>query len=1049
MRKSLQWNAILALVLCLLAGSAMAQERTISGKVVSGEDGSALPGVNVVVKGTTNGTVTDADGNYRVGASGSNLVLVFSFIGLQTQEVSVGERSTVDLTMAADVTQLAEIVVTGQGIEKDTRSLGYATQNVNGSALAQKSEVNVLNTLQGKVAGVNIVGASGAPGSSTSITIRGLTSFGNTSNQPLIVVDGIIFGNNVDGGSSVFTYQPSNRLADIAPENIESINILKGPAAAALYGSRAGSGAIIITTKSGKRLGGKTEVTFTSSYNMQKVYGFPVMQEQYGQGTNNDFNNTSGNSWGPAFEGGPSTVTTLQGVTVPYQAYPDNIKNFFNTGTIFQNGLTIASGNADNNVSLSVSNSEQDGVIPNSEFGRTSIQFGGSTKMKGGWSLNSSITYVHTTTQGNPQGNGGSALGQITRVPVSYDLNGMPFSDVNGRSIYYSTSQNHPLWSTANEVAKSAVDRIFGLVKIGYNVTDWLNVSYRITGDVYNDRRKITYQIGSNRNATGRITEDIYYNSELNGDLMITASKDNLFMEGLNANLLLGNNINQRQSQNSYVDGQTMAIPFFNNISNTSVLTGSGESSTLRRLVGYYGQLSLSYRNWAFLELTGRGDQSSTLPTSSNLYFYPSVSTSIVLTDALGFQNDILSSVKIRASAAKVGKDAPPYQLNSVYVASGYGNNVASVSFPIAIGTSLNGFTPSTRIGNQNLTPEFVKSYDGAVVLGLLNNRINVDVGYFYTRSENQIFNVAVSYTSGYATQTTNIGLMTNKGWEGVLNANVLKIGDFSWDISANYTRIRNNVVEITPDDIQNENSAIPGQSNFVGMIPSIWEGQPLGVIVGNAMARNADGELIVNSTTGLYATSVGGKIIATPQQNWLGGVTNTFSYKGIVLSVLFDTRQGGQYLSFGNIDMKNNGELLQTAASRELPRVLPGVLEVKDGAGNVTGYTPNNIQMSAQSYWAALGGLGSEAGIYDATVYRLRELSLSYNLPVAWFSRTPIKGITLGVSGRNLWFYAPGTPSDPEINTQGAANGGTAQGIDQSGAYNTRNFGGNLRLTF
>ena len=1035
---------MLALVFCLLAGPAMAQERTISGRIVSGEDGSALPGVNVVIKGTTNGTVTDADGNYRIAASGSNIVLVFSFIGLQTQEVSAGDRSVVDVTMASDVTQLAEIVVTSQGIEKDTRSLGYATQNVAGSSLAQKSEVNVLNTLQGKVAGVNIVGASGAPGSSTSIVIRGLTSFGGTSNQPLIVVDGVIFANNVDGGTSVFTYQPSNRLADIAPENIESINILKGPAAAALYGSRAGAGAIIITTKSGKRLGGKTEVTFTSSYNVQNVYGFPKLQEQYGQGTNNDFINSSGNSWGPAFEGGPATVTTLQGVSVPYQAYPNNVKEFFDQGSIFQNGLTVASGNADNNVSLSISQTGQKGIIPNSLFDRTSVQFGGSSKMKSGFSLSSSVSYVHTKQQGNPQGNGGSALGQITRIPVSYDLNGMPFQDANGRSIYYSTAQNHPLWSTANEVFTSNVDRIFGYVKLGYNITDWLNVSYRATADVYTDRRKITYQIGSNRNSTGRVTEDVYYNSELNGDLMITASKDNLFMEGLNANLLLGHNVNQRQSQNTYADGQTMSIPFFNNVSNTSVLTGSGESSTLRRLIGYYGQISLSYNNWAFVELTGRGDQSSTLAPGNNLYFYPSISGSVVLSDALGIQNNILSSLKVRASAAKVGKDAPTYQLNSVYVASGYGNNVASVTFPIAIGGSLNGFTPSTRIGNQNLTPEFVKSYDGALVFGLFNNRVNLDVGYFYTRSENQIFNVAVSYTSGYATQTTNIGLMTNQGWEGLLNAQVLKLGDFTWDLSANFTRIRNVVEEITPDAIENENSAIPGNSNFIGMIPSIWEGQPLGVIVGNAMARNPNGELLVNPATGLYATSVGGKIIANPQNDWLMGITNTFSYKGVVLSALFDTRQGGQILSFGNIDLKNNGNLYQTVHDRDMPRVLPGVIDNGDGT-----YRQNNIQLSAQQYWPALGGLGTEAGVYDATVYRFRELSLGYTLPAKWFAKTPISSINIGVSGRNLWFFAPGTPSDPELNTQGAANGGANQGLDQNGAPNTRNFGGNLRISF
>ncbi|HMJ71009.1 MAG TPA: SusC/RagA family TonB-linked outer membrane protein [Cyclobacteriaceae bacterium] len=1047
MRKILQWRSVLTVLLALTAGLAFAQDRTVSGRITSADDGSGLPGVNVVVKGTSNGTVTDADGNYKLSLSTTNPTLTFSFIGLLTQEIAVGERNIVDVSMTSDVTQLSEIVVTGQAIEKDQKAIGYANQNVQGNQLSQRSEINVLNTLQGKVAGVNIVGASGAAGASTSIMIRGVTSFGNTSNQPLIVVDGIIFNNSVDGGTSVFTSQPTNRLNDIAPENIESINILKGPAAAALYGSRAGAGAIVITTKSGKRLNGKTEVTLTSSVTTQNAYGLPKFQNQYGQGTNNDFINNSTNSWGPAFDGGPETVQTLQGNTVPYQAYPDNVQDFFKTGRVLSNGVSIMSGNADNNVSLSVNSSLTDGIVPNSSFDRNSFQFGGSSKMKSGFSLASSMTYVHTKQVANPQGNGGSALGQMTRIPRSYDLLGMPFEDANGKSLFLSTTQNHPLWSTKNEVSTSNLDRVFGFVKAAYNITDWLNVTYRVTGDVYNDRRKIVYQIGSNRNATGRITEDIYYASEFNGDLMINASKDNLFIEGFNANLLLGHNINQRQTQNAYVDGQTMAIPFFTNVSNTSVFTSSGESKSLRRLIGYYGQLSVSYKNWAFLEMTARGDQSSTLPAANNLYFYPAVSASVVLSDALGIQSDILSSLKLRASAAKVGKDASTYLLNSLYVSSGYGNNVASVSFPIAIGGSQIGFTPSTRIGNQNLTPEFVKSYDGAVVVGLFKNRINLDLGYFYTRSENQIFNVAVSYTSGFATQTTNIGLMTNKGIEAVLNAQVLRIGDFSWDISANYTRIRNKVVQLTPDDIENENSAIPGNSNFVGMIPSLWEGQPFGVVVGSAMTRNDNGDLLVNPNTGAYVAATGGKIIANPQPNFLLGVTNTFSYKGIVLSALFDTRQGGQFLSFGNIDLRTGGSLEQTAVAREMPRILPGVIDNGDGT-----FRPNNIQISSQAYWGGatgLGGLGSESGIFDATVYRFRELSLSYGLPKKWYQGTPITSINLGISGRNLWFFAPGSPSDPEVNTQGAANGGGTQGIDQNGAPNTRNFGANLRVVF
>ena len=1037
MRKHLLFRCVLLLCLSFSALAAWAQERTVTGKV-SSDDGFPLPGVNVVVKGTSNGTITDSNGSYSISAPASGATLVFSFVGFTTQEVEVGAKALIDVQLATDVTQLSEIVVTAQGIERDQRSLGYALQSVSGNNLAQRSEPNVLNSLQGKVAGVNIVGASGAPGSSTNINIRGITSFSG-SNQPLIVVDGIIFSNAVNNTqNTLFGSQPSNRLADIAPENIESINILKGPAAAVLYGSRASAGAIVITTKSGKRLSGKTEVTFTSSVNFQNVYGLPKFQNDYGQGVNNDFNNVSNNSWGPAFGGSLTQVTTLQGETVPYEAYPDNVRDFYRQGRIIQNGLSLASGDQDNNFSMTISSTLQEGIVPFTEFNRNNFQVGGNTKLKNGLKVNSSVSYVRTEQIGVPGGNGGSAFGQLTRIPRSYDLIGRPYKDALGKSIYFLTTQNHPLWSAEYEQFKGVVDRVFGNFTLGYDVRDWLNISYRVTADTYFDRRKVVSNIGSARAPLGSIIVDNYFNSELNGDLMITAAKDNLFLEGLNVSALLGQNINSRNFQNSFVSAATLTIPFFENPSNASVFTGSGESVTRRRLLGYYGQLNFAYKNYLFLELTGRVDQSSTLPKNTNSYFYPAVSASFVPTEAFAIESDILSYVKVRASAAKVGRDADPYLLNSVYTSAGFGNNVASITFPISVGSAnIPGFTPSTRIGSNDLTPEFVTSYEGGINLGFLNNRIGLDLGYFYTESKNQIFNVAVSNSSGFDTRTTNVGLMTNKGWEAVLTGTPVKVGDFQWEVAVNFTRIRNRVVRIAEGV---DNTTITGNS-FIGISPSIKEGQPYGVIIGTANARNPEGEFLVNPATGLFVPGIAGQVIANPQPDWLAGVNNTFTYKSITLSALFDIRYGGDIYSFGMVDLRSNGSLALTGNDRELPRVLPGVIDNGDGT-----YRPNNIQISAQSYWGGLGGLASESAVFDATVYRLREISLSYNLPSKWFSKTPIGNMSLGVSGRNLWFFAPGFPADPEINTQGAGN---IQGLDLNGPPNTRNFGANLRITF
>jgi TonB-linked SusC/RagA family outer membrane protein len=1020
----------------LLSGHLYAQS-TVSGKVTDG-DGSPIPGTTVAVKGGTTGTTTDQNGTYSLSVP-PNSTLVFSFVGFQTREIPVNNQSVLNVTLQPGVNQLSEVVITAQGIERDKRSLGYAVQSLNGDVVSQRSEPNLLNTLQGKLAGVNIGSSSGSPGASTNINIRGITSF-NGSNQPLIVVDGIIFNNDTDNTqNTLFGSQPANRLNDIAPENIESINILKGPAAAVLYGSRASAGAIVITTKSGRTQKGKTEVTVTSSFNVQEATGLPKLQNEYGQGTQNNYVPTTTASWGPRFgTPGFETVTNTQGEVVPYQVYPNPFEEFFQTGTILQNGVSLASGNIDDNYIVSVNNMMQTGIIPNSKFNRTNVSIGGNRKLTNGVKVGGTLTYVKSQQRNTTMGNGGSALGQLTRIPRSFDFAGRPYQNALGRSIYYSQTQNHPFWSTENEFLTSNVDRVFGNLKVGYDITKWLNVTYRVTADTYMDRRRLTLRNGSSRAPQGQIVEDAIFRSELNGDLLITAQKSNFLLEGLDATLLLGQNLNQRDFQNQTVSAESLTIPRFDNVSNGSVFTNSAESRTRRRLVGHYGQLSLGYNQYLFLELSARVDQSSTLPQGNNAYFYPSAAVSFVPTEAFKIESDILSYAKVRASVARVGRDADPYLLQSVFVKAGYGNNVASVTFPMSIGgASIPGFTPSTRIGSNNLTPEFVSSYEVGLNLGLFRNRFGLDLTYFDTRSTNQIFNVAVSNASGFDTRTTNIGEMTNKGIEGVLTATVVRAGSFKWDVAANYTRIRNKVVSIAPGV---DNSTIAGNS-FIGIAPSIKEGFPYGVIIGSKNQRNEAGELLVNPLTGTYLPATPNEVIANIQPDWIGGLTNTFSYKGLNLTVLLDTRQGGQIYSFGMVDLRTGGQIDFTGVDRDLPRVLPGVITNPDGT-----FRPNNIQIPAQTYWGALGGLASEGAVFDATVYRLREIALNYTLPTAWLRNTPFGSASLGISGRNLLFFAPGFPGDPEVNTQGAGN---IQGMDLSGAPQTKNYGVNLRFSF
>jgi len=1030
---------LLCLVLTLITVcSVWAQGRTVTGRVTSADEPEGVPGANILVRGTSMGTVTDMDGRFSLEVPEGRDILVISFLGYATQEINIRGRSQLEIVLRADARALGEVVVTAQGIERDERSLGYSVQAVRGDAISQRSEPNVLNALQGKIAGVTIGAGSGAPGASTNINIRGITSF-TGSNQPLIVVDGIIFSNDTDNTqNTLFGSQPSNRLADIAPENIESINVLKGPAASVLYGSRASAGAIIITTKTGRGLEGKTEITVTSSFNLQDPIRLANLQDQYGQGIQNNFVPTATQSWGPRFgTPGFETVTNVQGEEVPYRAFPNHFDQFFQQGTIYQNGVSIASGDGQNNYIVSVNSTNQQGIIPNSQFDRYNVAVGGNRVLNNGVKIGGTMTYVKTFQRNSTAGNGGSPLGQITRIPRSFDFAGRPFQDELGRSIYYNPAQNHPLWSTENEIFQSNVDRVFGNINVGYDFTDWLNVSYRVTADTYTDRRKETLRLGSARAPQGRIDDRAVFRSELNGDLLINMYKTGLFVDGLNANLLLGQNINQRDFQNLGVVGESLTIPGFDNVANASVFTNSSEFTSRRRLVGHYAQLSLDFQEYLYLELSGRVDQSSTLPQQNNAYFYPSAALSFVATDAFDIETETLSYIKVRASAARVGRDADPYLLETLFFSGGYGNNVANINFPISVaGASIPGFGVATRIGSMDLTPEFVTAYEVGLNLGFFENRFGLDIAYFNTISTNQIFNVAISPSTGFDTRTTNIGEMQNRGIEAMLSATIMNTPRFRWDANFNFTRIRNEVVSIAPGV---DNSTIPGNS-FIGIAPSIAVGQPYGVIISTAFPRNAAGELLINPLTGTYAPGVPGQVVANVQPDWLGGLVNNFTFGNFMLSTLVDARIGGEIYSFSQVDLRTGGHIDYTGVDRDQPRILPGVIDNGDGT-----YRPNNIQIPAQTYFGALGGLASEGAVFDATTVRLREVAINYTLPARLLNNTPFGEASIGISGRNLLFWAPGFPTDPELNTQGAGN---IQGMDLNGPPQVRNYGVNLRFT-
>ncbi|MBS1509741.1 MAG: SusC/RagA family TonB-linked outer membrane protein [Bacteroidetes bacterium] len=1036
----------LAAMLCF-ALAAAAQSRSITGKVTD-KNGAPLPAISVTVKNSTTGTATDKDGLFKITVPSPASILVFSSAETETAEVSVGSQTFIAVKLNSKSGNLQEVVVTALGIVRDKRSLSYATQNLKAEQIADKGSVNLVGALEGKVAGVNITGASGAAGASTNINIRGITSF-NGNNQPLFVIDGIPISNDVDRTSNtLFDNQPANRAIDIDVNNIESVNILKGPAASVLYGSRAAAGAIIITTKKGGKAGGRTEIILNSSYGQQTFSGLPKVQNEYGQGLGGVYNPQSTSSWGPRFDATPTVANGLivGGVTQNYKAYPNNISDFFETGTLIDNNLTINSGDAKQNFTFSAGYTKNKGILPNNDLNRATIKIGANTVLRDKITVGGSASIINTLQNGIVGGNGASALGVLAGLARSIDLtsyktNGT-YKNADGSNNFLISGVENPYFGAYENTTKSNLYRFIGTLNVGYDITKWLNIAYRLGGDIYTDRRKQVYAITSIRNPGGQIIENTVSRSEINGDLMITAKKNGLFTKRLNATATLGQNINQRKFQSVFLQGDGLTIPGYYNINNATTLTnGSFETTTNRRLLGFYGQFSFAYSNYLFLELTGRADESSTLPPSKSTYFYPSVSSGFVFTDALKIKSNVLSYGKIRASYAKVGRDADPYLLTNVFVPAAFGNNVAAYSFPLILVTgSIPGFSTSSRIAPvEPLSPEFTTSKEVGVNLSFFKNRLSVDLAYFDQDSRDQIINVALAPSTGFGSKTTNIGEMTNKGVELTLNLAPVSTRDFKWDISYNYTRIRNKVISISPGITS---FSITGNA-FTGSIPSIKVGEPYGVILGGVIPRSPNGQRIINPATGVYQPTVAGQVLANPNPDYSMGITNNFTYKRINLNFTFDFTKGGQVLSFTSGLYKSRGVWYKTAEDRESPRILEGVIEFPAGSGK---YIPNNIQIPAQTYWQTLGGLQSEFNVYDATVLRLRELSLGYDVPSEVISKLKINAIRFSIYGRNLFYKAPNAIFDPEVNTQGAGN---IRGLELQSAPNARTIGANLKITF
>jgi TonB-linked SusC/RagA family outer membrane protein len=1065
-----------------------AQTRTLKGVVRGADDGLPIPGATVKVAGTSIGVQTGGDGGFAISVPGPESKLEFSFIGYVTQQITVGASTTLNVSLSVDNRQLSEVVVTAFGIERQKRSVGYSTSTVGGDQLSQKSEIDPLRALSGKVAGVNVTASSGVPGSSTNFIIRGNNSFlGNT--QALMVVDGIPFDNgSLQSGASTLVNNNavSNRAVDLDPNNIESITVLKGAAAAAQYGSRAANGVVLITTKTGRTGAGRKgfEVSYVGGYAIEKIAGLPDYQNKYGAGTEFNYANANG-SWGPAFDqpsmfpqgngitngtiphwfaGNPALPQFPAGTTTPYQAFPNNVKDFFVTGGVLENSLQLSSGNDISNFTASLSRSKNDGIIPNSDFSRTNVNVGGAYKLANKINVSGSLSYVNSNQNGPILGaqNGVGQASAFARTLYlgrnwnTSDFSVMPYQNpATLGQLFPVAGVDNPYWSVENNTYKSEVNRAFGNVGFDYSVSSWLKLNYKIGLNTYTDKRVRTIRRGSVGAAgIGEVTDDVISNQEIESTFLATVSKS--LLADLNLTATLGHNINQRTFERQAVQGTNMVVFNIDDVDNTATVVPFGPAAgyTKRRIIGAFGDIQFDYKSYLFLNFTGRNDWSSTLPKSNRSFFYPGVSSAFVFTELLKNESlkNIISYGKIRAAYGKVGNDADPYSLDATYLVNPtFGNNASSLVFPFL---GISAGTVGNILTDPNLTPEFTTEYELGGEFRFLADRIGIDFTYYNKMSENQIAAISIPSSTGFVSKLTNFGKLSNKGVEIGLDLNPIRnLGGLSWNIYTTFARNRNRVEELTEG--LNEISVIPG---FGDPAVVLRPGRPYGIMVGTKAARDEEGNILINQQTGLMLR-VPLQEIGDPNPDFTSSLTNTFKYKGISLSAQLDYRDGGDMYSATVAQYLGRGVTVDTE-DRLTPKIIKGYYgnpttfkAVLDASGNKI---PNNVQTTANDlYFNGTGGLTgvSEMMIYDATVFRIREVALGYDIPKKWLGRTPLGSLNLSVTGRNLYYNAPnfpkGTNFDPETSTYGASATRNVQGIEYTNAPTTKRFGFNLRATF
>lgn len=1046
----------LAVLLLLVGASAMAQ--TVSGKVTSSVDGASIPGASVLVKGTSTGTSTDADGKFVINVSDvNNQVLIVTFIGFASQEIAITGRSVIDISLDEDATELGEVVVTALGIARETKTLVYATQQVKASQLIEVRDANnVLNSLQGKIANAVITQGSGGPGSGVRIVLRGNRSI-QGNNNALIVVDGVPINNGTSGtiGSDFGGLQGSDGASNINPDDIESMTILRGASAAALYGSAAGNGVIVITTKKGSK--DRVSVTINSGIVTEKPFVLPNFQNEYGQGNSGVYNLNSGENWGPKLDGSSKDGYMGGGEKRPYSAQEDNVKDFFRTGLSLNNSVGVSGGSDKMQTYLSYTNNKIQGIQPSNNLNRHTVTLRVSNNISKRLRTDAKVTYILQNTDSKYE-TGESALSpvlSIYQIPRNVSLtDAQKYQTLNNvgvpvRAPYPVTNPalyQNPYWIVNNTETNELRNRIMGFMSAQYDITDWLKLSGRANMDKYTDKLERSFNAGtvglSGVGGTYRLQEinvsQYWFDTMLEGKNTLS---DNFKIDYRVGAILQDNQFN---SLNNDANGLNVTNKFGLNFASTPVYS---QQASHVQTQSVFGQVNLSFKEAIFLDASLRNDWSSTLP-SPHSFSYPSVGVSAILSD-LFTMPDAISFLKVQGSYAEVGNGGrAQLRFNTYGYAQGGRNGFISRNATQAI---------------PNLKPEIVKNIELGFEAKFMENRLGLQFTYYKSNSFNQLLQVGLPVATGFNNQYINAGNIQNQGIEVVINGSPLKEGALKWDMGFNFGLNRNKIIELT----ENVKTFVISDAGFGrSATPIVKEGGSYGDMQGfywknTADVTDATGKVIEHKTGGTpYVTATGLPLssITTGEQGFIGnfnpkatlGWTNTFNYKNFSLRVLVDGRIGGTVVDGTEMFLAYNGTPEVTAKNREGGWLL---------GGKTTAGTDVNTSINSQAFWTTASGgrYGSaEFFTYDATNFRVRELSIGYTVPVP--DNSVFKVVRISAVARNLFFLyrgyskleIPGLEKrkmafDPDM----SLGNGNWQGISYGTLPSTRSLGFNVQLTF